>query len=331
MLAEYKFQCEKKITHDLKKVDLFVCLACQSGRSPYFSSVSFNPSLNNQVGSWLVSQSGNWAASQWGSWSVSHSISYSFWQDQDILAWPLRGELEVGYILTLGVVDGHRGLGVASLLLHNYLSMLSAPPPSRPSSCSGPVAPVKPPVQAVLLHVLTTNTQAIAFYQRRSFVYVTVFIFSPFILWWICLCNVGNTVSRVLVPPLGLNYSFPSHQLSFLSLFFLCTCYPFFPYFFFCFSCPSSLSLSIVLLGIRSFWLSSLLSSIHSLYYYPLCQHIENHVYKLIYTFSLPVFKPLFTMSSAVMLCVLHRLIPPKSAEKPIPCSYTEVEVWLVA
>ncbi|KAK4319947.1 hypothetical protein Pmani_009149 [Petrolisthes manimaculis] len=88
-------------------------------------------------------------------------------EDQDILAWPLRGELEVGYILTLGVVDGHRGIGVASLLLHNYLSMLSAPP----SPCHGPVVSLgKPPVQAVLLHVLTTNTQAIAFYQRRSFV-----------------------------------------------------------------------------------------------------------------------------------------------------------------
>lgn len=98
------------------------------------------------------------------------------------MAWPLRGEVEVGYILTLGVVDGHRGRGVASLLLHDYLSMLSAPPPTRCSSGSGPIVPVKPPVQAVLLHVLTTNTQAISFYQRRNFVYVPTSILTPFIL-----------------------------------------------------------------------------------------------------------------------------------------------------
>ncbi|XP_050737514.1 N-alpha-acetyltransferase 60-like isoform X2 [Eriocheir sinensis] len=77
-------------------------------------------------------------------------------EDQDILPPSLTGETQIGYILTLGVSNAHRGHGIASLLLDNYLSQLSAHGTPR--------------VQAVLLHVLTTNQQAIAFYQRRNFV-----------------------------------------------------------------------------------------------------------------------------------------------------------------
>ncbi|KAG7170608.1 N-alpha-acetyltransferase 60-like [Homarus americanus] len=77
-------------------------------------------------------------------------------EDQDILPPSLTGQTQIGYILTLGVSDAHRGHGIASLLLDNYLAQLSAHESPR--------------VQAVLLHVLTTNHRAIAFYQRRNFV-----------------------------------------------------------------------------------------------------------------------------------------------------------------
>lgn len=68
----------------------------------------------------------------------------------------LTVQTQIGYILTLGVSDAHRGHGIASLLLDNYLAQLSAHETPR--------------IQAVLLHVLTTNQRAIAFYQRRNFV-----------------------------------------------------------------------------------------------------------------------------------------------------------------
>lgn len=77
-------------------------------------------------------------------------------EDQDILPPSLTGQTQIGYILTLGVSNAHRGHGIASLLLDNYLSQLSTHEAPR--------------VQAVLLHVLTTNQQAIAFYQRHNFV-----------------------------------------------------------------------------------------------------------------------------------------------------------------
>ncbi|XP_068242844.1 N-alpha-acetyltransferase 60 [Palaemon carinicauda] len=77
-------------------------------------------------------------------------------EDQDILPPTLSGHTQIGYILTLGVTDSHRGHGIASLLLDNYLAQLTAHE--------------SPKVQAVLLHVLTTNQQAINFYQRRNFV-----------------------------------------------------------------------------------------------------------------------------------------------------------------
>ncbi|KAK7085621.1 N-alpha-acetyltransferase 60 [Halocaridina rubra] len=77
-------------------------------------------------------------------------------EDQDILPPSLTGHTQIGYILTLGVIDSHRGHGIASLLLDNYLAQLTTSE--------------SPKVQAVLLHVLTTNHQAINFYQRRNFI-----------------------------------------------------------------------------------------------------------------------------------------------------------------
>ncbi|XP_047501698.1 N-alpha-acetyltransferase 60-like [Penaeus chinensis] len=77
-------------------------------------------------------------------------------EDQDILPPSLTGQTQIGYILTLGVSDSFRGHGIASLLLDNYLGHL--------------MAHESPQVQAVLLHVLTTNQRAITFYQRRNFV-----------------------------------------------------------------------------------------------------------------------------------------------------------------
>lgn len=76
-------------------------------------------------------------------------------EDQDILPIGLSGPPMIGYILTLGVSTSQRRNGLASLLLDNYLAFLT----TQESSV----------VKAVLLHVLTTNNQAIEFYKRRHF------------------------------------------------------------------------------------------------------------------------------------------------------------------
>ncbi|XP_076064600.1 N-alpha-acetyltransferase 60 isoform X2 [Oratosquilla oratoria] len=72
-------------------------------------------------------------------------------EDQDLLT----GQGEVGYILSLGVSKDHRRNGVASLLLDNYLNLLTTHQVSA--------------VKAVLLHVLTSNEAAIKFYEKRNF------------------------------------------------------------------------------------------------------------------------------------------------------------------
>ena len=62
--------------------------------------------------------------------------------------------LKVGYILSLGVASTYRKQGIASLLLDQLISYLNT------NYCNQ--------VKALYLHVLTTNTQAIRFYEHRS-------------------------------------------------------------------------------------------------------------------------------------------------------------------
>ena len=61
---------------------------------------------------------------------------------------------QVGYILSLGVASTYRKQGIASLLLDQLISYLNT------NYCNQ--------VKALYLHVLTTNTQAIRFYEHRS-------------------------------------------------------------------------------------------------------------------------------------------------------------------
>jgi N-alpha-acetyltransferase 60 len=60
----------------------------------------------------------------------------------------------VTYILSLGVVKEYRRLGIASILLQTLISYLR----STSTSC-----------KAVYLHVLSTNDNAIRFYEKRGF------------------------------------------------------------------------------------------------------------------------------------------------------------------
>lgn len=62
---------------------------------------------------------------------------------------------KVAYILSLGVVKKFRRNGVASLLLDSLLKHLTVPEKNN--------------VKAVFLHVLTTNTAAIKFYEQKMF------------------------------------------------------------------------------------------------------------------------------------------------------------------
>ncbi|XP_052824173.1 N-alpha-acetyltransferase 60 isoform X2 [Octopus bimaculoides] len=76
-------------------------------------------------------------------------------EDADILATHYPTSCQVAYILSLGVVDEFRRHGIASLLLDSLLSYLT----SRDRyNC-----------KAIYLHVLTTNSAAICFYERRNF------------------------------------------------------------------------------------------------------------------------------------------------------------------
>ncbi|ELT92957.1 hypothetical protein CAPTEDRAFT_176991 [Capitella teleta] len=77
-------------------------------------------------------------------------------EDTDMLATKYLKTTQVAYILSLGVVKDFRRHGIASLLLDNLISYLTS---GAHDSC-----------KAVYLHVLTTNTTAIRFYERRKFV-----------------------------------------------------------------------------------------------------------------------------------------------------------------
>ncbi|KAK6634142.1 N-alpha-acetyltransferase 60 [Polyplax serrata] len=76
--------------------------------------------------------------------------------DRGILSMPLNPKnTEAGYILSLGVSAPHRRNGIASLLLDNLIAHLTT---VEHKFC-----------RAIFLHVLTTNTPAIRFYESRNF------------------------------------------------------------------------------------------------------------------------------------------------------------------
>jgi len=76
-------------------------------------------------------------------------------EDRSLLASCFLSNTKVGYILSLGVASSYRKQGIASLLLDQLISYLNT------NYCNQ--------VKALYLHVLTTNTQAIHFYEHRGF------------------------------------------------------------------------------------------------------------------------------------------------------------------
>ncbi|GJQ84267.1 hypothetical protein Trydic_g2931 [Trypoxylus dichotomus] len=76
-------------------------------------------------------------------------------EDTAILAKSLRNNSHIGYILSLGVAKEYRRNGIASLLLDSFLRNLTTPEKKK--------------VKAVFLHVLTSNSAAIMFYEARRF------------------------------------------------------------------------------------------------------------------------------------------------------------------
>jgi len=80
---------------------------------------------------------------------------FLFFQDRGILSQSFSKQTEVGYILSLGVSKDHRRNGIASLLLDNLISHLTT---VEHVDC-----------KALFLHVLTTNSPAIHFYEHRNF------------------------------------------------------------------------------------------------------------------------------------------------------------------
>jgi len=76
-------------------------------------------------------------------------------EDRSLLASCFLSNTKVGYILSLGVASSFRKQGIASLLLDQLISYLNT------NHCNQ--------VKALYLHVLTTNTQAIRFYEHRGF------------------------------------------------------------------------------------------------------------------------------------------------------------------
>lgn len=74
-------------------------------------------------------------------------------EDQGILPAAYGKNSEIGYILSLGVSKQYRRNGIASLLLDSLLRHLTTLERRK--------------VKAVFLHVLTTNSAAILFYEHR--------------------------------------------------------------------------------------------------------------------------------------------------------------------
>ncbi|KAG8557646.1 hypothetical protein GDO81_016692 [Engystomops pustulosus] len=76
-------------------------------------------------------------------------------EDGDILASSFSSDTQVAYILSLGVVKDFRKQGIGSLLLESLKSHISS---TAQDLC-----------KALYLHVLTTNSNAIRFYENRHF------------------------------------------------------------------------------------------------------------------------------------------------------------------
>nr|CAD7394421.1 unnamed protein product [Timema cristinae] len=75
--------------------------------------------------------------------------------DRGILSQAFNKQTELGYILSLGVSKEQRRNGIASLLLDNLIAHLTT---VDHVDC-----------KALFLHVLTTNSAAIHFYEHRNF------------------------------------------------------------------------------------------------------------------------------------------------------------------
>lgn len=86
---------------------------------------------------------------------VAKIKAYRELQDEDILDSTFGNDTLVAYLMSLGVSQSHRRNGIASLLLGNLVSHLSS---IENAQC-----------KALFLHVLTTNSPAIHFYQRHQF------------------------------------------------------------------------------------------------------------------------------------------------------------------
>ncbi|XP_075422443.1 N-alpha-acetyltransferase 60 [Ascaphus truei] len=76
-------------------------------------------------------------------------------EDGDILASGFPGDAQVAYILSLGVMKEFRKQGIGSLLLESLKSHISS---TAQDHC-----------KALYLHVLSTNSSAIRFYENRHF------------------------------------------------------------------------------------------------------------------------------------------------------------------
>jgi len=79
-------------------------------------------------------------------------------EDFDLLSSSFQPDTKVAYILSLGVHKAYRRQGIASYLLHNFLSSTCA---QDKLSCQE--------VKAIYLHVLSTNSAAIQFYEQHKF------------------------------------------------------------------------------------------------------------------------------------------------------------------
>lgn len=76
-------------------------------------------------------------------------------EDQGLLSFHVRREAQVAYILTLGVVKCERRNGTATSLLNKLIHHLTR---REEKKCL-----------AIYLHVLTTNSVAISFYEKHNF------------------------------------------------------------------------------------------------------------------------------------------------------------------
>lgn len=75
-------------------------------------------------------------------------------EDTGILAKKFAERSDIAYILSLGVLKQYRRNGIASLLLDSLITHLTTNERKK--------------VKAVFLHVLTTNSAAIRFYEHRK-------------------------------------------------------------------------------------------------------------------------------------------------------------------